>query len=260
MKILCLGRILHELSLRELAGVTAPLARSENPDILTAGGDLLLGHAGAIRRLAEEWPDSGLQYLILSEAPLARPAIRDLLPAQPAWVRPANLPPGAIGPRFCLWSKEDRRLGLVSIVTDSDRSVDDAIRTLDELVKVDLRGVPLVVFAHGTDLELKQALFWRASTYPTPIHVLGLGLGVATADERIVSGRAWISDIGAVRRDGGIGGSDPEVWWKRHRERIPVEFAPPVGRLGADTLLLELDASGRCVNLRRRSMTDELPA
>ncbi len=252
MKILCLGRILHELSLRELTQLTTPVSAVEKPDLLLAGGDLLLGHAGSLRRLAEEWPDSGLQYLILSDSPLARPTIRDLLPSQPAWVRPANLPPGAMGPRFCLWHAGNERLGIVSLVTDSDRSVDDVFSTLANLLQVDLRGVPTLVFAHGADLNLKQALSWRFSSHETPVHVLGMGLGVATADEQIVSGRAWISDIGGVGRAGGIGGSDPDVWWKRHREKIPLEAAPPVGRLMADAVCLELGLSGKCSAIRRQ--------
>lgn len=245
MRILCLGRIAHELGVRDLAQLVNSAAIGETPDLILAGGDLLLGHAAAIRRLNEEWPDSGMHLLILSDTPLARPAIREMLGAQSSWVRPANLPPGAPGEGFRIWKTGEDRLGVVSLVTDSERSLDDVFQGLDDLMKTSLNGVPVLVLAHGREWPLKQALFWRGARERLPVHVLGFGLGVATTDPQIVAGRCWVADIGSVGRDGGIEGMDPEIWWKRHRERIPVDPAPPPGRLVGDALLLDLDSDGR---------------
>lgn len=251
MNILCLGKILHEMVLRDLAQLTASLPRGMTPDVILAGGDQLLGHAGSVRRLAEEWPDAGLHFLILSDVALSRPMIRELLPSQSTWIRPVNLPPGAIGHRYAVWQKEQERLAIVSVVTDSDRSIDDAFQTMDGLVKTDLQGVPILVLAYGSDLAMKQALFWKLRQQQAPVHVLGLGLGVSTADERIDAGRGWIADIGTVGREGGIAGCAAETWWQRYRDRIPVELSPPPGRLRADALMLELTSEGRATKVSR---------
>ena len=249
--ILCLGDIRHELPALALDRLLQEIDRQAVDLVMLNGSGLAFG-AGRVLPLFERLFEGGVDVVTVSEIAVYKPSVREALERFPRVLRPLNLPPGAPG-RGCLTlERAGSRCHLVVLATPSDRRpLDDPEKTLSAWLAATSGSDPVLVQITGDDLTWKQGLAWRFSNCGRAVHWLGTGLGLALSEILAVEGRIRAYDLGGIGADDNLEGLTPEAWWRRHRDRLPVETTPPATDLVIRGLRFDLDAQGRACNLAR---------
>jgi calcineurin-like phosphoesterase len=92
-----------------------------------------------------------------------------------------------------------------------------------------------------------------AHHYDGKINVIfGTHTHVPTSDVQILPrGTGYVTDLGMCGESGGIMGMDPQSVLSKLRDKMPGKFKCASGEVKADAVLFELDADGRCRDVRR---------
>lgn len=214
----------------------------------------LFGAGGRPASHFERLFDSGIDIVTLGAKSLARPAVREFLASDSSArtvIRPLNLPPGAPGNGSVKLETAAGACWIVSLDTGDDRMpVEPAWEALVSFERSLSDRLPVVIDMHGPDLELKQALAWRASSLGRPIHVIGTGLGCIAGHPAVRNGRACVPDAGVAAEESAINGMSPDAWWQ-HREHLHGGSSIPPERILIDAIRLRLDENGRAASLER---------
>lgn len=256
LSLLVLGVMTREIRASDLRSLTASVRDSGDAQeavICNASG--LFGAGGRPAGHFERLFDSGIDVITLGAKSLARPAVREFLlqsgsSARPV-LRPLNIPPGAPGTGFAKLETASGACWIVSLDTGDDRlPVEPAWESLASFERSLADRLSMVVDIHGSDLELKQALAWRASSLGRPIHVIGTGLGCIAGHAVVRNGRACVPDAGIAAEESAIGGIAPDIWWQR-RDHLRGGSSLPPERVYIDAVRLRLDERGRATSLER---------
>ena len=249
--ILCLGDIRHELPALALDQLLLEIGRQAADFVMLNGSGLAFG-AGRVLPLFERLFEGGVDVVTVSETAMYKPSVREALERFPRVLRPLNLPPGCPG-RGCLAvERAGLRCQVVVLATPSDRRpLDDPEKALSSWLAATPGDDPVLVQITGDDLRWKQALAWRFSDCGRAVHWLGTGLGLPLSEIRAVDGKIRAYDLGGIGASDNLDGLTPETWWRRYRDRLPVETTPPATDLVIRGLRFDLDVQGRAGNLLR---------
>lgn len=197
LSLLVLGVMTREIRASDLRSLTSSVcADGDGQTAVICNASGLFGAGGRPASHFERLFDSGIDVITLGAKSLARPAVREFLasggPVRPV-IRPLNLPPGAPGMGSAKLETASGACWIVSLDTGDDRlPVEPAWETVASFERSLPDRLPVVIDMHGPDLELKQALAWRASAFDRPIHVIGTGLGCIAGHPAVRNGRACV--------------------------------------------------------------------
>lgn len=252
LSLLVLGGMTREIRASDLRSLTASIrGDSKTGEAVICDASGLFGAGGRPAGHFERLFDSGIDVVTIGAKSLARPALRQALDSAGPVLRPLNIPPGAPGKSSLKLETSSGACWIVSLDTGDDRlPVEPVWESLSSFESALADRLPLLVDIHGRDLELKQALAWRAAALSRPVHLIGTGLGCIAGHAVVKNGRACVPDVGVAAEESAIGGVAPDVWWQL-REHLRGAGAMPPERVMIDAVRLRLDESGRAVSVER---------
>jgi len=255
LSLLMLGVMTREIRASDLRSLAASVCDGgDGRSVVICNASGLFGAGGRPASHFERLFDSGIDIVTLGAKSLARPAVREFLASDSSArtvIRPLNLPPGAPGNGSVKLETAAGACWIVSLDTGDDRMpVEPAWEALVSFERSLSDRLPVVIDMHGPDLELKQALAWRASSLGRPIHVIGTGLGCIAGHPAVRNGRACVPDAGVAAEESAINGMSPDAWWQ-HREHLHGGSSIPPERILIDAVRLRLDENGRAASFER---------
>jgi 2',3'-cyclic-nucleotide 2'-phosphodiesterase len=225
LTILFVGDIVGGIGRRTLLALLPELRERYRPDFLIANGENAAGGIGITPKTADELFEAGIDVITLGNHTYRHREIYEYLNREERILRPANFLPSQPGHGACVVTREEVRLGVVSLsgnlfmdpVGPAFAHAESAVGALEG--KVD----HLLVDMHGEATSEKVGLGWFLDGRVTG--VVGTHTHVPTADARVLPrGTAYITDVGMTGPRGGVIGVKRELAVEAMLTRMPVRF------------------------------------
>jgi 2',3'-cyclic-nucleotide 2'-phosphodiesterase len=225
LSILFVGDVVGGIGRRTLLALLPRLRERYEPDFLVANGENAAGGIGITPKTADELFDAGVDVITLGNHTYRHREVYDYLDREERIVRPANFLPSQPGRGWCVVSRSDVRLGVVSLsgnlfmdpVGPAFAHAESALAALEG--KVD----HLLFDMHAEATSEKVGIGWYLDGRVTA--VVGTHTHVPTADARVLpGGTAYITDVGMTGPRGGVIGVKRELAVEAMQTRMPVRF------------------------------------
>jgi 2',3'-cyclic-nucleotide 2'-phosphodiesterase len=254
MKILLIGDIVGKPGREAVKKLLPGLIEREALDVVLANAENAAGGSGLTPAIYKELMAAGVDGITLGDHVYRRTEILPTLEAQSNIVRPANLPPEAIGRRWAVVAgKNGGEVGFCCVLgrlfmqpVDSPwRAVDAVLAEMPSEVRV--RLVDFHAEATSEAQLMGRYLDGRVSA------VLGTHTHVATADECVLpGGTAFQCDVGMTGPHESIIGRRIDRVMHATLTSLPTPFDVATGDLRMNATLVEVDAEiGRATAIRR---------
>ena len=223
--ILFVGDVVGGLGKRTLFGLLPSLRERFAYDFLVVNGENIAGGVGITPRLADQLFAAGVDVITLGNHTYRQREIYPYLDAHREILRPANFLRSQPGHGWCVVTRGDVRLGVVSLsgnlFMDAGRPVfaeaDAALHALADQVD------HVLVDVHAEATSEKVGLGWYLDGRVTA--VVGTHTHVPTADARVLpGGTAFITDVGMTGPRGGVIGVKRELAIEAMATKMPVRF------------------------------------
>jgi len=260
MKLLYIGDIVGRAGRTFLARALPVLVKVYGCDLVIANAENAAGGSGLTPQIFEKLMRYGVNVVTLGDHCYRRREVMPLLAEKDNIVRPANLPPGAVGRGFTTVATTDGvTVGVVVLIgrlymKPADcpfRAVDAALSQLKNKVDV------TVVEIHAEATSEKIALGWYLAGRTAA--VIGTHTHVPTADGAILpGGTAYITDLGMTGPYDSVLGRDKTAVIKSLVSGMPIVYGIADGDLRVGGLLVTVDtATGRAVQVEQLIVTEQ---
>lgn len=140
--------------------------------------------------------------------------------------------------------------GILSHVDCPFKTIDKVLKSIPSDVKV------IIVDLHGEETYEKEALFFYLKNRVTA--VLGTHTHVQTADERILDGTAYITDVGCCGVIDSVIGGDAALSVLRGLTCVTSHITEAQGKARLQGVALSVDSqSGKCLSIERISIDEK---
>ena len=194
-------------------------------DFVVVNAENAAGGLGITSKIARELFAAGIDVITLGNHTYRHREVYSYLDQEDRILRPANFLRSQPGHGWCVVTRRDVRLGVVSLLgnlfMDAARpaftEAESALHALEDQVD------HLLVDIHAEATSEKVGLGWYLDGRVTA--VVGTHTHVATADARVLpGGTAYISDVGMTGPRGGVIGVKREQAVESMLTRMPVRF------------------------------------
>jgi hypothetical protein len=225
VRILFIGDIVGGLGKRALLQLLPELRERFEPTFVVANGENIAGGFGITPKLADQLFGAGVDVITLGNHTYRRREIYPYLDEHERILRPANFLRAQPGHGWCTVSRDDIRLGVVSLsgglFMDVGRppfaEADAALHALRDQVD------HVLVDMHAEATSEKIGMGWFLDGRVTA--VVGTHTHVPTADARVLpAGTAYITDVGMTGPRGGVIGVKRELAIEAMATKMPVRF------------------------------------
>lgn len=225
IKILFVGDVVGGLGRRTLVSLLPTLRERFDPDFVVVNGENAAGGIGITSGVAREFFDAGVDVVTLGNHTYRHRGVYRYLDEEERIIRPANFLPSQPGHGWCVASRDDVRLGVVSpsgnLFMKAARpafvEAESALRALEG------KADHVLVDMHAEATSEKVGMGWFLDGRVTA--VVGTHTHVPTADARILpGGTAYISDVGMTGARGGVLGVKRELAIEAMLSQMPVRF------------------------------------
>jgi metallophosphoesterase (TIGR00282 family) len=257
MKILCLGDIVGKPGRKALEILLPAFVRERGVDLVVANAENVAGGSGMTEPMFSRLRHHGVDAITMGDHVYKRREVYPLLQESDRIVRPANLPPEAVGRSFsivrtaagidvaffCLLGRLYMR--------PADCPFHAADRVLGEIAALPSQPKVVVVDVHAEatseKLALANHLAGRVSV------VFGTHTHIPTADEQIIGGHAaYITDTGMTGPYDSILGRDKSAVLSAMITGMPVPFDVAEGDVRMSGILAQVDpATGAASGVER---------
>ena len=254
MKILVLGDVVGEQTLRYLAERLPEQRRALGADLVIVNGENACDVKGISPTAAETLLDRGADILTSGNHVFDRRDIYDYLDSGKPLLRPLNYPAECPGEGSRVVTSADGWKVLVMNVSGCafmeplNNPFTSVERALDaHRGKYDVAVLDIHAEATSEKLALARYFDGRIGV------IFGTHTHVQTADEQILpSGTGYITDVGMTGPVDGILGVRAEEVIFKSRTRLPRRFSVASGEIRAHGALFDVDAVvGRCKSVKR---------
>lgn len=249
MRILFIGDIFGNPGRRIAARYLA--AHAGQFDLVIANGENATAGRGLSRKHFEELRGLGIDLITLGNHTWDQREAIELVEETPRLLRAANYPPGTPGLELSvIESAAGERLAVAQLLGRVFMEpMDDPFAKAESLLEMVPEGVPLLVDIHAEATSEKRVLGWQLRGQAAA--VVGTHTHVQTADEMLVDGTAYITDVGMTGiQDSAIGMGYDEVHY-RFTRHMPKRFKPAdEGRAALCGVILETSGA-RCTAIER---------
>ena len=260
LKILCIGDVVGRAG-RTLLGRALPLLiKAHRFDLVIANAENAAGGSGLSPQIFTKLTRYGVDVVTLGDHCYRRHEIIPLLESEPRLLRPANLPPGAIGKGFTVAKTHSGApVGVVVLLGRLYmKPADCPFRAADEAVQQLKRQTnTIIVEIHAEATSEKVAMGWYLDGRVSV--VFGTHTHVPTADASILpGGTAYITDLGMTGPYDSVLGRN-----KRKVIRSLITGMPNVYDIAEDdlrigALVVTIDtATGKAVAVEQMILTDQ---
>ena len=246
VNILFVGDIVGGIGRRSLKALLPGLRERYRPTFVLANGENAAGGIGITPKTADELFSAGVDVITLGNHSYRHREIYEYLNREERILRPANFLPSQPGHGWCVVTRDDVRLGVVSVAGNlfmdpagpAFAHAEAAVAALDG--KVD----HLLVDIHAEATSEKIGLGWYLDGRVTA--VVGTHTHVPTADARVLpGGTAYISDVGMTGPRGGVIGVKRELAVEAMVTRMPIRFETSAEDPWLNAVLITADAPMR---------------
>lgn len=255
MNILYVGDVMGEPGIEVLERVLPGVRKDEKVDLVIAQAENVSGGKGITVRDFERLRRAGVDFCTGGNWSLNREEIIPVLqdPAQPI-IRPANYPAGTPGKGY-------KYLDGVLVVSllgqivgkDSDKSVDNPLRVIDQILESqkDTKKKAVIVNFHGDYSSEKVIIGHYLDGRVTG--VVGDHWHVPTADARVLpGGTAHITDVGMCGAlDSSLGVKFTSVIPRWRDGKTMANVLETAGRRQFNAVLVESDSGGLAAAIRQ---------
>jgi len=247
LRILAVGDIFGGPG-RDVARAMIPrLRRERSIDLVIANGENAAGGRGLTRSTADELFGAGIDVLTLGNHTWSQREMETVLKDETLPIlRPLNYPPGVPGRGFLDLHVRGTRVRVVSLMgrVFMGESLDDAFRTMDDLLQITPDDAAVFVDFHAEATSEKVAMGWHLDGRVSA--VWGTHTHVPTADARILpSGTAFVTDLGMTGPQNSIIGSAVPQVLQRFLTGMPVRFTVATGPATFNAVIVEIDRRTR---------------
>ena len=254
MRILFIGDIVGRPGRRAVFSTLPRILSGEQVDLVIANCENAAHGFGVTRKIADQLLAAGIDVLTSGNHIWDKKDILPYMDGQPRLLRPDNYPdaPGSglyVGQTdsavpYAVLNLQGRVY--MPTIDCPFRRADVILSRLDPAIRVRFVDFHAEVTSEKTAFGLY--LDGRASA------VVGPHTHVPTADERVLpSGTAYISDVGMTGPLNSVIGMRSQASLKRFLTGMPERFAPAVGPVRLNGVMVEIDErSGQAVSIRRR--------
>lgn len=212
-------------------------------DVIVVNAENAAGGFGLARKHFQQLRDAGADVVTLGNHAFDQPETAGLLEETRHLIRPLNYPPGT--PGLGATTVEVPAGGRITVAQVMGRvfmdPLDDPFRALDDLLERVGDDHPLIVDVHAEATSEKKVLGWHL--FGRAAAAIGTHTHVQTADETVVRGTAYITDVGMTGVQGSSIGMAFEEVHHRFTRKTPKRFRPAHGRATACAVALELDGA-----------------
>ncbi len=225
VSILFVGDVVGGLGRRTLLSLLPALRERHGPDFVVVNAENSAGGLGITSKIARELFEAGIDVITLGNHAYRHREVYAYLDHEDRILRPANFLHSQPGHGWCVVSRQDVRLGVVSL---SGNLFMNAARPAFSEVEVALGALEgkvdhVLVDMHAEATSEKVGLGWHLDGRVTA--VLGTHTHVPTADARVLpGGTAYVTDVGMTGPRGGVIGVKREQAIESMLTRMPIKF------------------------------------
>jgi metallophosphoesterase (TIGR00282 family) len=219
-------------------------------DFIIANGENAAGGFGITRKHFDQLRAAGVDVVTLGNHAWDQPEVLGFIEETPHLIRPLNYPPGTPG---LGWATFQSRTGEPITVAQAMGRVfmdplDDPFRALDALADDRGAGETLVVDFHAEATSEKKVMGYHLAGRASA--VIGTHTHVQTADETILNGTAYITDVGMTGVQASSIGMNFEEVHYRFVRKLPKRFRPAenIGTVCAVVITL---VDGKAIEIER---------
>jgi 2',3'-cyclic-nucleotide 2'-phosphodiesterase len=223
--IIFVGDVVGGSGRRTLLALLPELRERHAPDFLIVNGENAAGGIGITPKTADELFSAGVDVITLGNHTYRHREVYGYLDREERIIRPANFLPSQPGHGWCVVTRDDVRLGVVSISGNlfMDPAGPAFAQAESALSALAGRVDHLLVDMHAEATSEKVGLGWFLDGRVTA--VVGTHTHVPTADARVLpGGTAYITDVGMTGPRGGVIGVKRELAVEAMLTRMPIRF------------------------------------
>lgn len=264
MKILMIGDIVGRPGKRACSQIVPRLIRERELDLVIANAENSSNGSGLTPTMFKKLRHYGIDGCTMGDHIYKRREILPLLESSDRIVRPANLPPEAVGRQLMVCeSQAGQKLAVISVLgrvfmnCRSDCPYHAVDRVLQQ-VPADVKSI--LVDVHAETTSEKVAMGWYLDGRVSA--VVGTHTHIPTADERILpNGTAYITDLGMTGPYDSVLGRLKDRVVRSLVTGMPFPFDVAEHDVRLCGVIIEIDpASGKALNIERVCIADEGPA
>lgn len=253
MRVLFVGDVFATPGLK--AARTFLQRERDDYDVVIVNGENAAGGFGITRRHFQQLRDAGADVVTLGNHAFDQAETAELLEETPHLIRPLNYPPGTPGLGATTVAVPGG--GRITVAQVMGRvfmdPLDDPFRALDELIIAHGDAHPLIIDLHAEATSEKKVLGWHVAGRVAA--AIGTHTHVPTADETVMRGTAYITDVGMTGVEASSSGMGFEEVHHRFVHKTPKRFRPAHGRATVRAVAIELEGT-RATSIRRLRWTD----
>ncbi|MEA5026359.1 MAG: TIGR00282 family metallophosphoesterase [Erysipelotrichaceae bacterium] len=204
IRILFIGDIVGRSGRSVVKAQLENIKTQYKPDFIIANGENAAHGKGITPKIFHELLSLGINVVTMGNHTYAKNNIYDII-EDPQLVRPLNLLPNDCGEGVRYFQVKGETIGVINVIGEvfMERDVTNPYQSIDGILRP---GVNYIVDFHG-EATSEKAIF----TYHYQQElcaVIGTHTHIQTADERLINGCAFISDVGMCAAYDSILGRD----------------------------------------------------
>ena len=255
MKILYIGEIVGKPGVYCVKSLLPGLKKERSVDFVIANGEGATGGFGLGKNHSIYLHKLGIDCITLGEKGYYKVDMVPHLLKCPYLLRPANYPPGNPGRGYRIFTKEDKKIGVICLLGQSGFNrvhLSNPFTFLPEIAAKLRQETPVIITDfHAATTAEKYTMFYHAEGKVSA--VIGSHSKVITADEQALpGGTAVICDTGRTGSINSIGGLDPVIELQKTLTQVPERSRDAWELPELQGVLVEIDDStGKALSIER---------
>lgn len=251
MKILFLGDVTARSGRDAVIAELSGLRQAYGADFTIVNGENAAHGKGITTKIYRALKEAGADLITLGNHAFSKSEIISGMDNCPDLIRPANLEPVDAGASWAVRTCRDKRIAVINLLGNifMDCATESPFAAMDRILP-EIQADVILVDLHAETTSEKQLFFHRYRQRVSA--VIGTHTHVQTADERVLGGCAFISDVGMCGPYESIIGRSIEEVIARMIGQAQTRFTPAEGPAIICGVVIEIDDNtGRALSIER---------
>ena len=242
MKLLAVGDLVGESSVRMLKEILPSFKRENNIDFVVVNAENSAGGMGITTKIFNDLKALNVDAITMGNHTWGKKDIFTFID-DPVLLRPANYSRGVVGKGYNIYECKDKKICVINLIGRTDMGVqsDNPFTKVDDIInevknKADIIVVDFHAEASAEKIAMKHYLDGRVTV------LFGTHTHVQTADEEVTKkGTGFISDLGMTGPINSVIGMDINASIKRFVTSLPERYKLADGPCQFNGCIFEID-------------------